>query len=203
MHWLQHHWRLLMIIDQISVLAAGVFCGGRLHCVWPNWWYWRAGFHWPTLHQNNTAKNSHNLWTPAFPKPAFLSTLFKPLRICERGFVWSSRRSFHLKWKRWPLTGSKTYLLSFSGLWEYWRAVAGKQKTQLHLSSPPLCLSCELEGAMPMYSLGVKTRMGENLSWALASSKTFLLSFSGAREEWQAGKQWGASWSKKSNLTCL
>ena len=54
MHWLQHHWRLLMIIDQISVLAAGVFCGGRLHCVWPNWWYRRAGFHWPTLYNTNT-----------------------------------------------------------------------------------------------------------------------------------------------------
>ena len=204
MHWLQHHWWLLMIIDQISVLAAGVFCGGRLHCVWPNWWYWRAGFHWPILYNTRIILQSIHTTCALL---LFQSQLFflhfsnpcghvKEVLFAQAGglFIWSENDD------HWPFvkhTFSPFQVCENTGGMQL---LANKKLNSTFL---PLYLSCELDGAMPMYSLGVKTRMGENLPWALASNKTFLLSFSGAREEWQAGKQWGARRSKKSNLTCL
>ena len=134
-------------------------------------------------------------------------------RLCKLFFLHFSNPGGHVKDVLFAQAGS---LFIWSENDDHWLAVkhsfspfqvcenTGMQANKnLNSTFLPLSSICKLEGAMPMYSFGVKSRMGENLSWPLTSSKTFLLSFSGPREDWQAGKQSGAGRSKKSNLTCL
>ena len=53
----------------------------------------------------------------------FFVAIFKLLQTCERWFfLLKQAPSFYMKWKRWPLTGSKTFL-PFSGMREAARLV--------------------------------------------------------------------------------
>ena len=69
MHWLQPHWRLLIIIDQISVLAAPVFGGvGSIVCDLIDDPEEQVGG--STDHQNNTTQHVNYFCTLAFTNMA-------------------------------------------------------------------------------------------------------------------------------------
>ena len=121
-HWLQHQWWLMMIIDPLSVLAALVFCGvASIVCDLIDETRACRGF--ITDHQNDTLLS----------KLGFCCTFQTLADIVKDGFVCSSRRRLFI-WSEnhWPAVKHPSPLFRYESL----ACIAGKQQRQWGAKSP-------------------------------------------------------------------